>query len=149
VHPLLRKGKNVITFNELQKKLNANQIKINLCLLLTFLLLVLSVFRGSWFVGNRIYQQQRQIDELCQMMITLVSCQETTKEQSGLTSGKEYGLYFADYRNGLVVLEELDPKIPGYAKRNPQWVILRGVDKKTLDTWSNASLHYGKYRKIE
>ena len=137
------------TFESLQVKLNANLIKLNWCLLTIVFLLILSMLISFYSNKNHLEKQHRQIDELCQMMVTLVNCQEITKEQFGLTYRKEYGFYFGDYNRGIAVLEELDPSTPGYVTRDPRWIILRGIDEKTLDDWSRAPLHYNKYMKIE
>lgn len=135
--------------NGVQTRINANQIKLNYIFLAIIFLSIVSTSTWIYIVSERSAQQQRQIDQLCNIVITLIKNQELTTSEMGLVYGSEYGFYFADFNKHIAVLEELDPKVPGYAKRNIKWVIIPGVPKKLLEEWSNAPLMYEKYRKID
>lgn len=85
--------------------------------------------------------QQRQIEELCRMVMILTEPEEDT----GLKTGKEYCLLFVDYNKNTVILGEFDGEICYDTK--PSFVILRDVPQKIIDIWQRGEIIYG-YRKI-
>jgi len=94
---------------------------------------------------EKIHNQQRQIDQLCQIVVTLAE-EHGAKEQMGFVGpGKEYCFFFADYKRNLAIVGEFDGDI-SYNKK-PKLVILHNVDKENLEYWNKQPTVFG-YKKI-
>jgi hypothetical protein len=107
-------------------------------------------FLTAWIIyTNQIVQnQERQIDQICQMVFELAREQGATDE-TGFTYGagkKEYCFFFADYSRNLAILGEFDGEI-SYDKK-PRLVIMHNVDEKNLEYWSKQPIPYERYKKI-
>jgi len=96
-------------------------------------------------LSAEIKTQQRQVDQLCQIVVTLAE-EHGAKEQMGFVGpGKEYCFFFADYKKNLAIVGEFDGEI-SYDKK-PKPVILRNVDERNLEYWSKQPTVFG-YKKI-
>lgn len=97
------------------------------------------------FHGQQIRAQQRQDDQLCQMMVSFARLQGAT-DQTNFQMGKEYCFFFADYERGIAILGEFDHGI-SYDK-TPRIIIMGGVSRKCLEDWNSQPALYSRYKKI-